>query len=50
MVFTAFGADSSLFAKMQARPSNRFGTAAQGPLYSVPAIGCVDTNCFRQGW
>ena len=43
MVLTAFGSDSSLLAKMQARPSKRFGMAAHGPEYSVPAIGWVAT-------
>ncbi len=33
----------SLSAKMQARPSKRFGMAAHGPEYSVPAIGWVAT-------
>ena len=37
------GADSSWSQIMQALPSKRPDIAAQGPEYSVPAIGCVAT-------
>ena len=47
--FNAAGSESSEFANMQALPSNRLGMAAQGPEYSVPAIGWVETYCSRRG-
>jgi hypothetical protein len=33
IVLTAFGSESSVLAKIQARPSNKFGIAGPGPEY-----------------